>query len=427
MTNSTRMSFNSLQTGKHIQRTKEKEKEEKKEEEFQFPSNGKAYPKTIMGIIVVWPFRTVSIPFKRESISKGKRKTVGPGGQSQGFNSLQTGKHIQSHFSFMSRSNGYNGFNSLQTGKHIQRHNACHESNWPRVSIPFKRESISKERLVRKQPGPGYWFQFPSNGKAYPKSILAGGMTNLTRVSIPFKRESISKGLVSGKYTITYNEFQFPSNGKAYPKDNNEYGAHIANVSIPFKRESISKEYSSEDCCFYTKCFNSLQTGKHIQSREAAGGGTRKRRKFQFPSNGKAYPKDRVAMSSNAVFTCVSIPFKRESISKAGLLPASVSKALLGFNSLQTGKHIQRDILNDEARAAIIGFQFPSNGKAYPKLAEAQADALRAKSFNSLQTGKHIQREWNAEYDQGAIGFCFNSLQTGKHIQRWTLNSRLIS
>ena len=60
---------------------------------FQFPSNGKAYlnwnthPMDLIGVIV-------SIPFKRESISE-----QGLGNEYikvvvNGFNSLQTGKHI---------------------------------------------------------------------------------------------------------------------------------------------------------------------------------------------------------------------------------------------------------------------------------------------------------------------------------------------
>ena len=88
-------------------------------------------------------------------------------------------------------------------------------------------------------------FQFPSNGKAYPKYQKARGSNPLRiRVSIPFKRESLSKVEdISGS-----------------EKDER--------VSIPFKRESLSK--------------------------------------------GASY---RRAIS---IFTCVSIPFKRESLSKAG-------------------------------------------------------------------------------------------------------------
>ena len=114
-------------------------------------------------------------------------------------------------------------FNSLQTGKPIQRN-----PNFERflamlamVSIPFKRESLSKEvyedaeRYLEKS-----LFQFPSNGKAYPKSEFLSDW-----------RDTVGK------------EFQFPSNGKADPKQDLE--------------DAIAGLIES---------FNSLQTGKQIQS-----------------------------------------------------------------------------------------------------------------------------------------------------------------
>ena len=89
-------------------------------------------------------------------------------------------------------------FNSLQTGKRIQR-KWCPSSLRPRfpyVSIPFKRESVSKGIGMATVVDSGTKFQFPSNGKAYPKLICI--------------RESKGTRLM----------FQFPSNGKAYPKEN---------------------------------------------------------------------------------------------------------------------------------------------------------------------------------------------------------------
>ena len=111
-------------------------------------------------------------------------------------------------------------------------------------------------------------------------------------------------------------------------------------------------------------CFNSLQTGKRIQSRclllWAAGAG----RKFQFPSNGKAYSKKhRIRLSSKR--SIVSIPFKRESVFKDGLL--YFHKGVNArFNSLQTGKRIQRSLTRESLTQLEQG-------------------------FNSLQTGKRIQ------------------------------------
>ena len=64
-------------------------------------------------------------------------------------------------------------------------------------------------------------FQFPSNGKAYPK---LGNEAETTAVT-------------------TVNKFQFPSNGKAYPKRvaMATFSFVTVAVSIPFKREGVSK------------------------------------------------------------------------------------------------------------------------------------------------------------------------------------------
>ena len=113
------------------------------EKKFQFPSNGKAYPK-----------RWVGLTRRRDKMS---------------FNSLQTGRHIQSftvsedvkvsttRFQFPSNGKAYPkdvkvsttrkelaGFNSLQTGRHIQRCTEVVTTAATMVSIPFKREGISK-------------------------------------------------------------------------------------------------------------------------------------------------------------------------------------------------------------------------------------------------------------------------------------------
>ena len=208
--------------------------------------------------------------------------------------------------------------------------------------------------------------------------------------------------------------FQFPSNGKAYPK--------FFTVLI------VASGFI---------CFNSLQTGKHIQSIQPSVYFLQREDKFQFPSNGKAYPKsDPIDWVGH---DRVSIPFKRESISKVNLLieqrPSlevsipfkreSISKEfaeavaslgdLSGFNSLQTGKRIQSRMRRTGTMKSRK-FQFPSNGKADPKANRRCCRSLDRRSFNSLQTGKRIQRE---EVVFGPYIFeCFNSLQTGKRIQR---------
>ena len=111
-------------------------------------------------------------------------------------------------------------------------------------------------------------FQFPSNGKVYSEGAAA----------VPAAKSSNGK-------------FQFPSNGKVYS-------------------ESAPAEIQKS----YFKCFNSLQTGKCIQSR--------------------------LRNHSHAGGPTVSIPFKRESVFRANMMRHKVIDHV-GFNSLQTGKCIQ--------------------------------------------------------------------------------------
>ena len=65
------------------------------------------------------------------------------------------------------------GFHSLQTGKCIQRRHPMTYKGLREVSIPFKRESVSKVddilQVIRKYKSE---FPFPSNGKVYPKFFM---------------------------------------------------------------------------------------------------------------------------------------------------------------------------------------------------------------------------------------------------------------
>ena len=137
-------------------------------------------------------------------------------------------------------------FNSLQTGKHIQSYTA---TRWTPREMSM--------------------FQFPSNGKAYPKELSVKGIDEFRSVSIPFKREGISKGATLLATRLCSWLFQFPSNGKAYPKCRDIFTQQWMpfRVSIPFKREGISK---------------ASERGKIIVTLSDG---------FHFPSNGKAYPK----------------------------------------------------------------------------------------------------------------------------------------
>ena len=163
-------------------------------------------------------------------------------------------------------------------------------------------------------------FQFPSNGKAYTKLIRKPTRNYRLIVSIPFKRESIYKVIVEelNRSTATWS-FNSLQTGKHIQSQNENDG--LIDIWLSF---------------------NSLQTGKHIQSLYQHAHVVREHQEFQFPSNGKAYTK-----------------------------PSKISKrvcTIYSFNSLQTGKHIQ-SYLRKKSRNFWQGkkFQFPSNGKAYTK------------------------------------------------------------
>ena len=144
-------------------------------------------------------------------------------------------------------------------------------------------------------------------------------------------------------------------------------------------------------------CFNSLQTGKPIQScpqifrraqlrdiefqfpsngkaypKPALLGGVRdtRTRTFQFPSNGKAYPKLTIETQATEeqVFVWVSIPFKRESLSKVAERNRGC-QLIHWFQFPSNGKAYPKrlSVKSGKGKFTIL-FQFPSNGKAYPKI-----------------------------------------------------------
>ena len=162
------------------------------------------------------------------------------------------------------------------------------------------------------------WFQFPSNGKAYPKSESTSPLgKDAKKFQFPSNGKADPKYDEAHRVITDTSTFQFPSNGKAYPKTYFcfRHTGIRQQVSIPFKRESVSKDVSA-----------------------------------------------RIAKEKKA--TAVSIPFKRE----------SGSKVELAF-------YVVCD----------VWFQFPSNGKAYPKKRKYRIHCISNCRFNSLQTGKRIQ------------------------------------
>ena len=114
--------------------------------------------------------------------------------------------------------------------------------------------------------------------------------------------------------------------------------------------------------------FNSLQTGKPIQRGSFSPRKGTKSRSFQFPSNGKAYPKasDR-SMHRLSANEPVSIPFKRESLSKGRGNSLIISKRCIPFQFPSNGKAYPKTKNTQRLLTGWRQFQFPSNGKAYPK------------------------------------------------------------
>ena len=139
-------------------------------------------------------------------------------------------------------------------------------------------------------------------------------------VSIPFKRETISKVCSDSGSDSKYGVwFQFPSNGKPYPK---------------FRTRCLRTRLS------VLKSFNSLQTGNHIQRHRDDSGRKGKCWHFNSLQTGNHIQRAKGQASRDAG-SRVSIPFKRETISKVALLRAHFTKKMVSFNSLQTGNHIQ--------------------------------------------------------------------------------------
>ena len=134
-------------------------------------------------------------------------------------------------------------------------------------------------------------------------------------VSIPFKRESVFKGERCTRL------------------------AGLERVSIPFKRESVFKARTVTFLGSRFASFNSLQTGKCIQSKLVVWLPPEYGDSFQFPSNGKVYSKPTYnqhkkggTYSFNSLQTGKCIQSSKK---------LSYRQRILSFNSLQTGKCIQ--------------------------------------------------------------------------------------
>ena len=161
-------------------------------------------------------------------------------------------------------------------------------------------------------------------------------------------------------------------------------------------------------------CFHSLRTGKPIQSRSICSDSQLKR-KFRFPSNGKAYPKQ----VEGDYYNFQDLLFRFPSNGKA--YPKPKKKSLTGLPKKRVSIPFQRESVSkvdiemeEETLVAVsIPFQRESVSKAKPINAE---DLLRLYCFDSLPTGKRIQRTTKSR--STLMEYSFDSLPTGKRIQR---------
>ena len=72
------------------------------------------------------------------------------------------------------------------------------EFNWRKVSIPFKRESVSKVDAIVAAEELGFDVSIPFKRESVSKVDDTIAVVGEISVSIPFKRESVSKGGDSG-------------------------------------------------------------------------------------------------------------------------------------------------------------------------------------------------------------------------------------
>ena len=92
------------------------------------------------------------------------------------------------------------------------------------------------------------------------------------------------------------------------------------------------------------------------------------------------------------------------------------------FQFPSNGKVDSKDHIIDVGLEQVTVFQFPSNGKVDSKtIIDFDIFEPTGSSFNSLQTGKWIQRRKN-QWLLMLMKKCFNSLQTGKWIQSFVFS-----
>ena len=138
-------------------------------------------------------------------------------------------------------------FDSLRSGKRIQSEEQVEVVATDRyVSIPFKRESVSKEAFSKRSIDLMiHKFPFPSPGKVSPKKPVVTWVDGKGEIEFPFP----STGKVYPKCGIKKHQgsvdlFRFPSSGKVSPKSSHSLSQvpqRCSWVSILFPWENVSK------------------------------------------------------------------------------------------------------------------------------------------------------------------------------------------
>ena len=136
---------------------------------------------------------------------------------------------------------------------------------------------------------------------------------------------------------------------------------------------------------------------------------------FQFPSNGKAYPKDDVKINPHYSWYRFQFPSNGKAYPKT-LIFFSIVLFFPGFDSLQTGKRIQRQRHIKRTSHQNQSFNSLQTGKRIQSLTSKSQRSNCKSCFNSLQTGRHIQTRPYLHLSM-VVKFGFNSLQSGRHVQ----------
>ena len=190
-------------------------------------------------------------------------------------------------------------FDSLRSGKCLQSHSGRYgPQNGRRVSIPFDRESVSKE--VRQE---------------------HHRISNSNKVSIPFDRESVAKACYSE--TCLSNErwvsiFDSLRSGKCLQR-----------------RKRRTKKF------FPTRSFDSLRSGKCLQRMMVSQYTLPKTTGFDSLQTGKSIQRYSISLRAKPNCMCFDSLQTGKSIQRMQRLCVCVGSQIKSFDSLQTGKSIQ--------------------------------------------------------------------------------------